>query len=57
MKKNNKYESPVIKTVDTKLEGILCSSDCPGDGCVHGYEGDQDACNVGGMPGLPGTRN
>ena len=57
MKTNNKYESPDIKTIDTRLEGILCSSDCPtDDGNGHGLEGDQNACNVGGFPGLPGTK-
>ena len=55
MKKNNYYESPVIKEIETKLEGIVCQSGCEGDGCFHGYEGNQNACSSGGFPGMPGV--
>ena len=53
MKKTNYYESPVIKEIETKLEGIICGSgsssglpNLPG----HGETGDQDA---GGSDGEP----
>lgn len=62
MKKTNCYESPVIKEIETKLEGIVCQSGCGDDcpsytGCSHGDGGDAPACSVGGFPGLPGTKN
>ena len=57
MKTNKNYDSPVIKEIETKLEGIVCASDdCPAYS-EHNLDGDQNACNNGGFPGFPGSRN
>ena len=44
MKKNNYYESPVIKEFETKFEGIVCASGGGFPGLPgHGRTGNQDA--------------
>ena len=53
MKKTNKYESPVIREIETKLEGFICQSCTTDSGGGHGYGGDAPANDCNGMPSLP----